>query len=42
MAYIEGEQEIYQNSEDNLGNDFKALLIDIINNIDEVEVEDKY
>ena len=42
MAYIEGEQEIYQNSKDNLGNDFEALLIDMINNIDEVKAEDKY
>ena len=42
MAYIEGEQEIYQNSEDNLGNDFEALLIDMINDINEVEVEDEY
>ena len=42
MAYIEGEQETYQNTKDNLGNNFEALLMDIINDIDEVEVEDEH
>jgi hypothetical protein len=39
---MEGEQEIYWNGKDNLGNNFEALLIDTINNIDKVEAEDKY
>ena len=42
MAYIEGEQEIYQNSKNNLDNNFKALLIDIINNINKVKAKNKY
>jgi hypothetical protein len=42
MACMEGEQEIYWNGKNDLGNDFEALLIDIIDNIDKVEAEDKY
>jgi hypothetical protein len=42
VARIEGKQEIYWNGEDNLGDDFEALLMDIIDNMDEVEVEDEY
>jgi hypothetical protein len=42
VARIEGEQEIYWNSEDNLGNNFEALLIDTINDIDKVEAEDEH
>jgi hypothetical protein len=39
---MEGEQEIYWNGEDNLGNDFEALLIDTIDDMDKVEAEDEY
>jgi hypothetical protein len=39
---MEGEQETYWNGEDDLGDDFEALLMDTIDDIDEVEVEDRH
>jgi hypothetical protein len=39
---MEGEQEIYWNGEDDLGNDFEALLMDTIDDMDEGEAEDEH